>query len=679
MIKPEKNRGRTSQGNEGVPTAHFAANLDALPEQLIRVPRKLEIPPNFAGKFEELRKKITARVQALGPPSKISDALWCLALEVNEGVIRPGFLGRERPDFTQRMDRLFGDGNWSTMHVFKSRLVPHTKALQLYEDAYHEFFKKNKGTLDWLTNNYRDVVDNAPSNTASGFDYAIQEVPERGHHIHDIAIRNAVRRLGCEFRGNDILQVRGKFLKNKPSEGFILSPGEIPFHQPELIPPEPFLGRTPWWKERTIEHFYQASRRIVVNEMTADPAFPADLHASQSRESYPHRVAARMTLRTLLVMLEPQATLTDVAFLPWMMDYNSFPIGDDGLPRQFSNKEILTILRSSHDQLQGLLQRSGEQQHLLTPHGWSSFNDAKEFIDAIEADQNGILSEDQAERYPDIVDIVEWSKALPLFQKFFATSEARPLFLARDGLAVMEYLTYAMLIDGSTRADANEALQRTIYLPGSPNQKTTRNQRADHPLFNSTTFEVNRIAIECKEELQLFTPPQDIETRQRLHALFEEKTHELLRAWRDEPSSDGSAQRLYEFWYDAYTSIKSRFAENLHGVTLVDSDGTGKTALFIRSVLTFFAEERGDSASIGILLGALQPEHLGVQNLAEMHSAHGALPDVRWPFRFETFNSEPVFNLRHSPKNVLALIYRSLSYYNIAVGASGPPQSEENQ
>ena len=670
MVKINTDSTPPSRDGDATWPVVLTANLDALPEQLNRLPRKLEIAPNLEAKFETLRDKITKRVDALGPLSKVSDALWCLLLEINEGVVRPGFLGRERADFTLRMDRLFGEGNWSTQHLLKGRLVPQMTAFKLYEDAYVEFFKQNPNNLKWLTTNYGDVTDNSPSNVQSGLDYTKQEVPQSGHHIHDIAIRNAVNRLGATFQGTEILQVRGQWNKKKLCEGFILSPGEVPFHKPELISSEPSFERKAWWKPGSIEHFYQATRRIVVPEMATDPAYPADLQQSQSRESYLHRVAARMTLRTLLIMVEPQATLTDVAYLPWMMDYNSFPLGQDGLPRKFSSQETLCILQSSLDQMHGLLHKLDENPTLLTPRGWKGFNDAKDFLDAIVDDNNGSLSEDLADRYPDIGDIKEWSKALPLFQRYFEESPSRPLFLARDGLAIMEYLTYSMLVDGKSRAVANEVLQRTIYLPGSPCDKTTKNQRAAHPIFSSTISEVNRIALECKKDLQLFSPPKDEQTRQKLHSLFYEKSCELLRAWRDDSSPEGTGQKLYEFWYDIYVSIKSRFNEDLSSVTLVDSDGTGKTALFMRSVLTFFAQERGDSASIDILLGALQPDHLGVKNLSEMHSLNSPLPDVRWPFRFKDFGDEPVFSLRVSPRNVLGLLYRSLAYYNIAIQAS---------
>jgi hypothetical protein len=678
---------------QGLPPA---ANLEALPEQLVRVPRKLEIPPNLEERFEQLREKITQRVLSFGSPSKVSDALWCLLLEVNEGVVRPGFLGRQRPEFTERMDRLFGEGKWSMQHLIRGRLVPHQTALRFYEDAYVQYFKQNPDKLKWLTTNYGNVTDNSPTNVKSGFDYNHQEAPQQGNHIHDIAIRNAVRRLNEKFQGREILQVRGKYSKNQPVEGFQLSPGEISFHRPNLIPSEQFLGRAPWWKEGSIEHFYQATRRVVVSDMTADTAIPGDLEQSQSCGSYLHRIAARMTLRTLLVMLKPQATLTDVANLPWMMDYNSFPLGEDGLPRQFSKKELLDILRSSYEQLEGLLQRTGEQQHLLAPNGWTSFHDAAEFIEAIEAAYKGSLTEDQAERHHDIIDVAEWSKVLPHFQSFFAASNTRPLFLARDGLAVMEYMTYGMLIDGVTRADANEQLQKTMYLPGSPNQKTTKNQRANHTLFDSTIWQTNSLALLCKANLGLFGSPEDTDTSQKLHNLFEQKTSEMLQHWRDGRENSDLADisheasqmsaalgtHLYQFWFDTYTSIKTLFSENLQGITIVDTYGTGKTALFLRCLLTFFAKERGDDASIDVLLGALISDplsmNLGVPNLAERHGLPRALPDIRWPFKFSDFDSEPVFNVRQSPKNVLSLIYRSLCFYNVAVEAAQNSRDTKN-
>jgi hypothetical protein len=647
-------------------------DLGGLPTELVRLPRKLEIPPSFEDTFTQLRVAITKRVESLGTindPIKSSDALLCLLLEVNEGVVRPGFLGKQRLEFTERMNELFGAGKWSMQHVIKGRLFEPEVAWKHYEDAYVHFFKHNPDKLKWLTENYSDVIDNAPSNVDSGSDYHIQEVPERGHHIHDIAIRRAVARCEATFKGEKPLIVRGKYVDKKLAEGYFLSPGEVPFHRPELIPQHPFVGRKPWWQPNSIEEFYQQTRRLVVNEFREDTLAPSNLLETQEKDSYLFRVAARATLRTLLVMTKPDVKLTEISWLPWMLDYNSFPVGQDGLPRAFTKDELAGVLQAAFDQLQGLFQKKGTEANLLAANGWGSFTDAKEFLEAIEADHKDELSDDQAERFPDISDIKDWAKVLPLFQRYLTEQGTRPLFLARDGLAIMEYLMYGMLIDGKDRSEANEALQHTIYLPGSPASRTSRNLRGSHVLFDRTTFDVNRISLECKKELGLFAPPGSQDVRDTLHALFESKVHMLLNEWRDSREDNSEGRTLFEWWFDAYNSIRDSFKGGVSRIAIVDSDGTGKTALFIRSIFGFFAKVRGDTASFELVLGALQSDHLGVKNILEENGLEGSLPDIRWPFRFSRFEGEPVFNVRPTPKYALALIYRTLSYYNIAVEA----------
>ena len=85
------------------------------------------------------------------------------------------------------------------------------------------YFRQNQSVLTWLTTNYKDVFDNSITNTESGCNYFHQEAPLLGHHIHDIAIRNAVKKFAAVFSGEVLLRIRKRML----SEGFDVVEGKV--------------------------------------------------------------------------------------------------------------------------------------------------------------------------------------------------------------------------------------------------------------------------------------------------------------------------------------------------------------------------------------------------------------------------------------------------------------------
>lgn len=101
-------------------------------------------------------------------------------------------------------------------------------AQQLYEDALTEFLKAQPELLDWLCEGFGELLCKHPSEVEAGFDYAGRAL-EPGC-FQDIAIRRALRRLGRWFEGSGLLEVSDRL-----SEGYVLNPGLVPFHEPEAI------------------------------------------------------------------------------------------------------------------------------------------------------------------------------------------------------------------------------------------------------------------------------------------------------------------------------------------------------------------------------------------------------------------------------------------------------------
>ena len=191
----------------------------------------------------------------------------------------PGYLGKKRDEIYKFWDEQYGKDKWIIVYELGPYILTREEGILIYEDAYFVYLKSNQEALNWLTSTACDVYDTAPTNIFSKYDYSIQETPN--NHLHDIAIRRALRRLGEPFRGNHIVQVRGK-----GSEGEQLSPHLIPFHLPNLIyqslnleyspnmnfstSVKDYTGKGRWWDKigipNSVEKFYQHNKILILKE-----------------------------------------------------------------------------------------------------------------------------------------------------------------------------------------------------------------------------------------------------------------------------------------------------------------------------------------------------------------------------------------------------------------------------
>jgi hypothetical protein len=175
----------------------------------------------------------------------------------------PGYLGKRRNEFWAKRDAQYGKGNWQTIWLVAGNYLEYAEACLLYEDAYYEYFKQRPELLEYLLEVASDVYDDDPTNVEAGFDYS-----KRGDvrtHIQDIAIRNCVKRFGRQFKGQQLIQIRDRIGEHPLS--LALSPGQVPFHKPELVScPDNLeeIRKNAWWLPMSVEDFYQRAKRLVV-------------------------------------------------------------------------------------------------------------------------------------------------------------------------------------------------------------------------------------------------------------------------------------------------------------------------------------------------------------------------------------------------------------------------------
>lgn len=175
-------------------------------------------------------------------------------------VERPGYFGRKRDKKRAEFDERFGPGNWELLWVVEANSGPFALSFDeacrhFYEHSYIEHFRLLPKLVDWVCT-YGECIDNAPTNVESGLDYTKQEAAST--HIQDIAVRNALKELGRRFEGpaDKILVIR-----SIDSEGYRLSPGNVPFFKPKLVT---LPSKCPSWAyERSVEDFWQSNKWVV--------------------------------------------------------------------------------------------------------------------------------------------------------------------------------------------------------------------------------------------------------------------------------------------------------------------------------------------------------------------------------------------------------------------------------
>lgn len=144
-------------------------------------------------------------------------------------------LGNNRDKFLAKVTRVAGKGNWFWAFAAKKKLYSWEWGLQLYEDAFWEFFKHNGSALKELVDNYSNVYVINRFDIDSGLDYKKQT--QNSDHYSDIAVRRCFIRFGLSFKGKDILELgKSQFSQSK-----------VPFHLPHLINKPDTLGSVKSW------------------------------------------------------------------------------------------------------------------------------------------------------------------------------------------------------------------------------------------------------------------------------------------------------------------------------------------------------------------------------------------------------------------------------------------------
>ena len=180
-----------------------------------------------------------------------------------------GYLGKRRNDAWEQRNKLYGKNDWKMGWLIEDNLLEYPEICQLYGDAYYEYFKMRPELLEQLLEVAKDVYDDDPLNVEAGTDFT-----KRGEvktHIGDTAVRRSVQRLGKQFKGEELLQIHDR--KGNHPLSLALSPGQVPFHKPELLSnPDNLkeIQKDAWWVHGSVEDFYQRAKRLCIKKSFVD-------------------------------------------------------------------------------------------------------------------------------------------------------------------------------------------------------------------------------------------------------------------------------------------------------------------------------------------------------------------------------------------------------------------------
>lgn len=600
----------------------------------------------------------TNKVKGLEFISSLPAAILALCVRY-KGFIRPGFMGVERGRIEALCDQTYGEGGWEYGTLLNGKVSDPSVALRIYENAYLRRLMSDPALLERMTREWKDVYDTAPSNMNSGFNYAVQEAPLRGHHLQDISLRTSLARLGHSFQGEQLMQVR--HVRDEKSAGF-LSPGVVPFGAPKaamVLPPRPELWSTlknsplglvpiekcpPWWQKDSIEDVYQRTRCITV----------ARSPKRSKQQTTPAVVAADFIAKIVPIIQELQLSQSELTTVPWAISHQHFPATARNQYREYKPEFIEEVVLQLEISLP-ILASDKSTGLQFSPQSVNTLRHAR--LDSETTVRNG----DRALRTALISEQRHVSNISALIKKatkvFPRHSNVALVFLARDGLAALEFCHYQKELGASLGPIAS------VYLPGSPSGQTSKN---NHELQSGDSAVWKLV----QHLFRLARDTSGIEQfRKEVRAQLEGTSPGYPGAPEDNLSSQESQM------------VAGRMCENLlrqlgteklpERIVVIDTYGTGKSVAYAAEAIRWYAKTLKQNTEVAELLGqSVKDSALGIPSTFESNDQE-FFPDLNWPFFAQhtpTLTSdEQHFQVRGDITSWVRLAIRSLSIYNRAV------------
>lgn len=373
------------------------------------------------------------------------------------------------------------------------------------------------------------------------------------------------------------------------------------------------------------------------------------------------KIIKRICDKVLNVFLDKRITSNDLARIPWALDKDCFPTDTDENYRQFADKEIFGVLKELNNRL---LKRDFAVNEKLR------YVKYPEPIDMLEKD---LVDESYSAEALSINKIRKLARDIALFYNAFhpvfeAGEDISVVYLARDALSAYEFHQYCSILSGK------KMKATCIYHPGMSPSAIVSDYTLDEGILKvqKATEEVKARVIQRMQGEGLIPDKKgddfyDVYHHELFLKISNEFTKEMIQLWKKDDSLRLQAEMLYK-------QMKNNGITGEKNVLLIDLSATGKTVLYIKSVLDYFSVMNGLSAPrVNILLGWSFDRKLCLQELRhalpEFREHHRPFGDQPWPFYRTAHHAEGdvFFNIFESRVRLLQHVFRSLVLYNTSL------------
>jgi len=180
-----------------------------------------------------------------------------------EVLERPGFFGKRRAEKEAIYNESYPgwiEGWEIPLHIGYATVkvvLTFQEAVLLYDEAYYIHLRACPAILSYVKE-FGECYDSDESNILCGLEHDSNAIPR---HIQDVSVRRALLRLGEWFQGPSIklLHIRGP-----ETNGHILMPGIVPFHNSSLISKEECMNMPNWVRPGSVEYFWQKNKVIII-------------------------------------------------------------------------------------------------------------------------------------------------------------------------------------------------------------------------------------------------------------------------------------------------------------------------------------------------------------------------------------------------------------------------------
>ncbi|MBW2046132.1 MAG: MATE family efflux transporter [Deltaproteobacteria bacterium] len=399
----------------------------------------------------------------------------------------------------------------------------------------------------------------------------------------------------------------------------------------------------------------------------------AALAKQQSRIGYDvdrvtDSTADRMAERIINTFLKGSLTMKDLLRVPWCLQKEDFPTEVDGRFRPFSDREIFRVLVKLNDK--------------LTERGFAV--DEKiayvKYPEPIEMLRQDLVERSYAASALELTLLRRLADELGLFFDYFIDELNRdidvlPVYLARDALAGLEFHKYvAQLLGIKMKATS-------VYQPGNDPSVVVSSFQPDAGilLVQKMLREISASVIEYFQSnvfgVRKWTSQFFITYRPQLFKRVNiEFTKRLLRAWDKDAFLRTQAEILFK-------QMRKNGVLGGRRVIFVDLSATGKTPLYLKSVLECFSRfNKITSPQADLFLGWSRERRLCIKELRQVSPDFNAryrectnplrlFSDQPWPFyrTHQTPKGDVFFKIFQSRISLLQHLFRSLVFYNAAL------------